>query len=171
MKILLHPNPILYEPSKECLLLDFPMVLEQVKQMTELLEQVQGLGLAAPQVGIKKRFFIMRTVEDETCNEKGGIITIINPRILNAYEEIESEEGCLSLPGCQVKVKRYAYIEVTFRDHLWNEKHGVFTEPESIIFQHEFDHLVGKTLISGLSRIKKDIYVKKIKKYKRLHGL
>lgn len=139
--------------------------------MRKILLEHKGLGLSAPQAGLPLRFFIMKTCVDPDTEQWGSIITIINPEVIDMYEDTTFTEGCLSLPGVKVKMDRKAYVELKYRDEDWNERHGVFCYPESIVVQHEIDHLDGKSIISHLSKGAKKMHIKKVNKFKRLAGL
>lgn len=107
-----------------------------VRDMKETLESANGVGLAAPQVGIIRRVFVV--------NMDGEIKEFINPEIIEKRGEQTPIEGCLSVPGVWGKVKRPAYVKVRAYDCEGNlfeaEGEGVIAEA----FEHEMDHLDGK---------------------------
>ncbi len=115
--------------------------IKTIKNMAEhfyfIMEQNQGVGLAAPQIGISKRFFIMKYKEDN--------IICINPEIIYSSPiiEIDSQEGCLSVSGKQFIVKRASMITVKYIDLENNSIKKDLIGYDAIIFQHEFDHLDG----------------------------
>ena len=138
----------------------------------------RGVGLAAPQVGLSKRFFVMdvdytrEEVKDPGDDEK--IIDIeyenfcprifINPVIEEKSGEILYEEGCLSLPGISEKVKRYESIVVSYQDTN-GDKHSLeATGLFSVCIQHEIDHLDGIVFWDRLSPLKRNLLAKKYKK-------
>jgi peptide deformylase len=129
--------------------------------MFDSMYAAQGIGLAAPQIGISKQI----TVIDVSFNEKPeDKIVLINPVIVEREGSIHEEEGCLSLPDINEKVKRAARVKVRAQ----NAK-GEFFEIEgeellSRALQHEIDHLHGILFIDHLSRLKRDLILRRIKK-------
>lgn len=131
-----------------------------------------GIGLAAPQVGISKRFFVMDIWYDreEIKNAEGDTefrlsnfkpIVIANPIFKNKSGEILYEEGCLSVPGIYEEVKRAKLVTVDFQD-MWGASHTVDAdELLSVCLQHENDHLDGVVFIERLSLLKKQLLEKK----------
>ena len=95
-------------------------------------------------------------------------ITIINPKILSLGEEIVSyEEGCLSFPEHFAEIDRPEKIDIEFLDENNNKKSLKFVGFESRIIQHEIDHLNGILFVDHLSRLKRDVILRKMKKYKK----
>ncbi len=130
--------------------------IELSRNMVESLRHYGGLGLAAPQVGLRYRMFVMDTHPAYAC---------FNPIIVDAASElIELDEGCLSFRGLLIKVKRPRLIKVRFalptgeiQTHTWNDM-------TARIFQHELDHLNGKVIWNNLSRLKLEMARKKARK-------
>lgn len=111
-----------------------------IKDMSETLKAANGLGLAAPQVGILKRLFIYDLGEGVRC--------FVNPEIIWASEETaEDTEGCLSVPGHEVTVVRPASVTVTGSDERGNDITIEAEELMARMFQHEIDHLDGVLII------------------------
>lgn len=105
-------------------------------RMLEFMQQQGGIGLAAPQVGISKRVFVMQIDRLATF--------CFNPEIISVSEEtMPFEEGCLSFPGEQLTTKRPRSIEVRYQDHSGVWINGQFSGLASVCFQHELDHLNG----------------------------
>jgi len=105
-----------------------------------LLATDDGVGLAAPQIGVTKRVFMMRPdIKDNTVR------ILINPEIVDTSKELVNfQEGCLSYPGVIVDTQRYSYVKVRYLTRNMEEKERLFTGYESIIVQHEIDHLYGE---------------------------
>jgi len=119
-----------------------PLFQQLIDDMFETMYAAPGVGLAAPQVGVSKRLFVMDIGEDEE-HPQGGRYVVINPRIESAEEEIEMAEGCLSVPGLVGDITRYRLVVVDGLD-----RHGERVRLEgSDLFaqalQHEIDHLNG----------------------------
>ncbi len=138
MEIITYPNRVLKKKAKK--ITDFNQdLLSLIQEMKQTLGE-KGVGLAAPQVGQSLRLFIIRWENQE--------LVLINPRIIScSRNKIEAEEGCLSLPGLSVNVKRSDKIDI----EAYNEQ-GIITRMTlegwiARIFQHEFDHLNGILII------------------------
>ena len=137
-----------------------------VDKMIDTMHANNGLGLAAIQVGVPKRLFIIDWHQHETNEiDRSKVMVFINPEITDCSEEIISkDEGCLSLPGIKADVKRFKRCKVKAFDI--NGK-PFEMEPEellSVACQHEYDHLNGILYIDRLSQLKRELLVKKYKK-------
>lgn len=162
LQILQYPHPVLKEVAKEVtkeeINDDFRATIEE---MSGLMNEAQGVGLAAIQVGIKKRFFLMI---DDLDNAEQKVIAIINPEIVAQAGEVNDEEGCLSFPGVNAKVKRSETVKVKglneFGEEIEIEKNGYLAR----CIEHEIDHLNGVTFFDHLGAIKRQMIEKKYKK-------
>ena len=177
MEILTFPNELLRRKSKEVELendLEKKELISNVHEMTELMYEANGIGLAAPQVGIAKRFFIIdveQTVErDEDDNviarKKGNLHVFINPKIVSKEGDVLYEEGCLSVPGIYEDVKRAQKVTVEYYDYNFEKKQMIAEGLMAIAIQHENDHLDGKLFIDKLSVVKRTMIKNKISKGK-----
>jgi peptide deformylase len=141
---------------------DFGEELQRlVDDMLETMYAAPGVGLAAPQVGISQRLFVIDTSSD---TEPGQVIVLANPELFETEDEVESEEGCLSVPDYSAKVKRARRVAV--RGH---NRHGqpIEVRGEELLaraLQHEIDHLEGTLFIDRLSPFRREIAKKKLKK-------
>ena len=123
-----------------------------------------GIGLAAPQVGIKKRLIVIDLKEEG----KSSPIIFINPKIVSSSNECSiNEECCLSIPGYYAEVKRSNIVEVEWEGLDRKKKREKLTGLMSICIQHEIDHLDGILFIDYLSNLKKKRAIEKVKKYKK----
>ena len=163
MKIIIAPDNRLNQVSKKVEVLD-NTVISILDQMLECMYKNKGIGLAAPQVGILKRLVVV------DCSDKNNIkkpIKLINPEIVKLSSEIsEFEEGCLSLPTQYAKVKRPAEIIVKFQNIEGIFCQESFSGIEATCIQHEIDHLDGKLFVDHVSKLKKNIIIKKLIKFK-----
>ena len=160
MKIVLYGTPVLRKVSKKVEKIDNKLN-ETLDEMVVTMRNAKGIGLAANQVGIDERFFVLE-IEDK-------IKKIINPEILEFSEEvIEIEEGCLSLPGIYKRAIRPRVIKVKY----WNEKGEEVTEEMEELwaraFQHELDHLDGILFIDKISPMSKRLISKKLEQLKKI---
>ncbi|ALB02128.1 hypothetical protein ACH24_05905 [Francisella persica ATCC VR-331] len=162
LEILKYPHQVLREVAKEVTKDEINYDLRTtIAEMRELMLKAGGIGLAAIQVGIKKRFFIMY---DNLEKQNPEIITIINPQIIEQSGKIIDEEGCLSFPGISAKVNRATTVKIKalneFGDEIEIEKDGFLAR----CIQHEIDHLNGITFFDHLGSLKRKMIEKKYKK-------
>ncbi|MFV9984744.1 MAG: peptide deformylase [Francisella endosymbiont of Hyalomma asiaticum] len=162
LEILKYPHPVLKEIAKEVTKDEINDDLyATIVKMRELMFEAGGVGLAAIQVGIKKRFFIMY---DNLEEQNPKIITIINPQIIEQSGKIIDEEGCLSFPGVSAKVNRATIVKIKalneFGDEIEIEKDGFLAR----CIQHEIDHLNGITFLNHLGSLERKMIEKKYKK-------
>ena len=140
--IIKFPNPILRQKSKE--VKDITQdVKELIEDMVETMKESQGVGLAAPQVGVLKRIIIVKTQE--------GPQAFVNPKIIKKSKEKETEEeGCLSLLGIRLDIKRAKEVEVEALDKEGREIKIKVQDLTARIIQHEIDHLDGILFIDRI---------------------
>ena len=160
-KILLYPNSLLLRTSARIEKFDDNLV-SLSRDLIDTMYDADGVGLAAPQVGINKRIFVMdcsREDEDKDCK------IVINPEIEHESEELSSyKEGCLSIPGITEEVSRPKVIKVVYQDIRGVTHHDTYDNLWSTCFQHELDHLNGKLFIDHLRPMKKILVKNKMKK-------
>ncbi|MEN2985993.1 MAG: peptide deformylase [Thermodesulfovibrionaceae bacterium] len=162
MKILIYGHPILREKSQ--LVEEINGELKKtIDQMAELMYKAKGLGLAANQVGIPKRFFILDVAQKDG---KPELLVFINPEILEVQGEISHEEGCLSIPGYYAKIDRYAHLLVKAYDLKEKPFERELSGLAAIAFQHEYDHIEGILFIDRLSLLKQNLFKRWWKKHK-----
>jgi len=148
LKLILYPNKILKKINQPITKKLLYRVLPNIEKMEELLKTHDGIGLAAPQVGINLRFCIIRY---KNCN-----INMLDPYILSHGKDTDVlKEGCMSLPDVTSSVKRYRAITVWYYDENWIEKKEVFEGFEARIIQHEIDHLDNILLTHHMSHTDK----------------
>lgn len=159
-EIVKYPDPVLAKRGEAVTVFD-DKLKALVEEMFESMYAAQGIGLAAPQIGLSQRLTVIDVSFKKNPDEK---VVLINPEIIEREGEQYEEEGCLSLPEIREKVKRAAKVKVRAQntDGEWFEIEG--EELLSRAFQHEIDHLDGVLFIDRLSRLKKDLLVRKIKK-------
>jgi peptide deformylase len=165
LNILHFPDPKLRTVAKPVTKFDQKLT-ELVSNMFETMYEAPGIGLAATQVDVHIRLLVM-----DVSEERNQPRCLINPELLQADGEEESDEGCLSVPGYYETVKRAEYIRVRTQD-----KNGEFIEfeangIEAVCIQHEMDHLVGRLFVDYISTMKRDRIRKKLVKQKKLGTL
>ena len=121
-----------------------PELQRLVDEMIETMREAGGVGLAAPQVGVPLRVFVAELPEDEEDPQSGRVYVLVNPKIIKAsLEEVEGEEGCLSIPGIYGDVWRAEEVVVRAQDVNGKEIRLRAKGFLARIFQHEIDHLNG----------------------------
>jgi len=163
-KIIIEPDPIL---RKKCEPLE-KVDTDTKKLMDDMLETMYaapGIGLAAVQIGILKRLVVIDISRDE---EKKNPIFLINPEIINQSKQTSVyEEGCLSIPGQFAEIERPAECTLKYIDYNGKEKELKADGLLATCIQHEVDHLNGILFIDYLSKLKKDMIIKKLVKKKK----
>ena len=160
LKIRKYPDPVLSQPGEPVTEFDNEF-RKLVADMFETMYAAQGIGLAAPQVGISKRL----TVIDLSMSKvPDGKLVLVNPEIISREGRLYEEEGCLSFPEIREKVSRAAKVRIRAQDEYgkWFEMDG--EELLSRAFQHEIDHLDGILFIFRMSPLKRNLNLRKIRK-------
>lgn len=163
LKIVTYPNPVLKKISKPVTAID-KTIQKLIEDMFETMYAAPGVGLAAPQVGISQRILVIDVGRLENEVLKHDPKAIINPVITLKEEKIIWEEGCLSLPHLILPMERSKKIMVEGLDLSGKPIKYLVEDLLAVAFQHEIDHLDGKLLVDKLSHLKKDLYLKKLKK-------
>ncbi|MED5361111.1 MAG: peptide deformylase [Actinomycetota bacterium] len=136
-------DPVLRQEAKSIDNID-GRIVQMVDDMVPAMYQAEGIGLAAPQVGIQKRLFVYDIGE--------GPQTLVNPEIVDSDGEWTFEEGCLSVPGLSFEIIRPKEVHLIGRDLNGNEVSIEADELLARLFQHELDHLDGVLLLDHLER-------------------
>ena len=166
LQIHTYPESILKKKAKPVKNID-NNIRTLIDNMFETMYNALGIGLAATQIGEESLLFLM---DVHTEDEKKHPMVFINPKIVESSGEASIEEGCLSLPGFRINVKRNDQILVSAFD--LNEKE-IFFEAKgltAIVIQHEMDHLIGITLLDKTSLLKREAYIRSLKKGRTEHS-
>lgn len=163
--ILLHPDPRL---KKVCAPVEgvTPELGKLAEDMLQTMYDAPGIGLAAPQVGVMQRLFVMDCVKGQ--DEAAKPMVLINPEVTWTSEDRSTyEEGCLSIPEQFAEVTRPARVRMAWTG-LDNQRHEEeFDDLWATCAQHEFDHLNGKLFIDYLGPIKRQLITRRMEKFKR----
>ena len=176
LELRIFPDPILKKRSEEIVKIDTD-IKKLMDQMLETMYSQRGVGLAAVQVGHLKRILVMDveyelTDCDDGCCHKKNIankepIFMVNPEIISGSKEQNIFfEGCLSFPEIRAEIKRPKIVEIKYLDYDGNEQVIKAEGLLSTCVQHEIDHLDGITFIDYLSKVKRDMLLRKM--YKKL---
>jgi peptide deformylase len=166
LQLVISPNPILKQVSASVSSVDKDLQ-KFMDDMLETMYYQEGVGIAAVQVGVLKRIFILDIDKDESREEKNPIF-FINPEILYLSDEhSDYNEGCLSFPGARSLLSRPARVKLRYLDYDGNQRE---IEAENYMARgvlHENDHLNGITMTDHLSAIKRDVFIRQMNKFIR----
>lgn len=180
LQIFTYPAPVLKKVAEP--VTEFNDELRTlIKNMLFTMYHAPGIGLAAPQVGVSKRFFVLDiwfdrekvTLADgseEFRYSEFNPMVFINPVFKNKQGEIIHEEGCLSVPGIYEDVKRAEFVTVEYQDMFGSHHQLEADELLSVCLQHENDHLDGIIFIERLSLLKRQLLEKKFLKQQKKKG-
>jgi peptide deformylase len=164
LSILFYPDPILRKKAEPVEQVDGEL-RRLLEQMLETMRAAPGVGLAAPQIGLSRRVFVMDPARE---GEPPAPRCFINPEILELGETTRiHEEGCLSLPGIFAEVERPASILIRYVDTSGELREDRLEGHAATVAQHELDHLNGVLFVDHLSRLKRDFLIRKFRKARR----
>jgi len=155
-------DPVLQTPAARILQIDGTLQ-QLVDAMKETMYRAPGVGLAAPQIG---RSLSLATVDATIGEGPGEFFVLINPEILETEGAETDDEGCLSLPGFTMPVRRHRRIVVRTLDLEGREAVREFTGFLARVVQHEVDHLQGRLILDRVSSLKRKLVKQEIKKLK-----
>lgn len=164
LPIYLYGQPVLRKVTRD-ISPDYPNLKELIENMFETMYHADGIGLAAPQVGLDIRLLV---IDLSPCAETdpafdGFKKVMINARILEVSGEEEAvEEGCLSLPGIHERVPRKNYLHIKYMDENFVEHDEEYEGFFARVIQHELDHLEGKMFIDHISGIRRQMIKAKL---------
>ena len=162
-EIVKYPDPVLARPADP--VTEFDSALRQlVAEMFESMYAAQGIGLAAPQIGISRRLTVIDIGFKKNPEDK---LVLINPEIISREGRQFEEEGCLSLPDIREKVHRAAEVTVRAQNERGESFEVTGDELLARALQHEIDHLDGILFIDRISRLKRELALRKIRKMQK----
>jgi peptide deformylase len=170
LNVLVAPHPALSTKVAPVTAFD-DTLRQQLTDMTETMYADKGIGLAANQVGILKRIVVMDIGDDNSLTRdadpiKPQLFYFINPEIeWESEEKVVFEEGCLSAPGQGVPIERSASLRLRYQNEKGVETTETFHGLQARCILHEVDHINGKTMLDYLSKLKKDLALRKIMKH------
>jgi peptide deformylase len=166
--ILIHPDPRLRRAAEPVAAID-EALRRLAADMLETMYDAPGVGLAAPQVGVPKRLFVMDcTPKNEDGTQDRHPMVLLNPEIVWTSEEVNThEEGCLSIPEVYEEVTRPERVRVRWTDLDGGAREEEFDGLWSTCAQHEIDHLDGRLFIDHLGAVKRAMITARMRKLKR----
>ncbi|GJM33987.1 MAG: peptide deformylase [Saprospiraceae bacterium] len=169
LPILGYGYPVLKKMTEE-VSPDYPDLKELIENMLETMYNASGVGLAAPQIGLSLRLFVIDTkqVMEEGKEEEGYKQAFINAHILEDGGEIWAyEEGCLSIPDVRGDVERPTQIRMRYQDENFETHEKVFTGMNARVIQHEYDHIEGILFTEHLKPIKRRLVKRKLENIRK----
>jgi len=164
LPIYLYGQPVLRKVAQN-INPDYPKLKELIDNMFETMYNANGIGLAAPQIGLDIRLFVidLSPLAEDDERFDGFKKVFINAQITESSEETESiQEGCLSLPGINESVTRPKEIKINYFDENFVEHNEVYSGFFARCIQHEYDHIEGKMFIDKISAIRKQLIKSKL---------
>lgn len=162
MEFNLGPHTTLKESSRPWNFSEDGDAIQLEKDMIDFMKANNGIGLAANQIGLSVRVFVMGS---DSLPEMPAPFALFNPEITEASEEmILDQEGCLSFPGIWLTIKRPSWVKVKYQDSKGIEHEDKFEGLMSKCFQHELDHLNGICFVDKVSKLKLQLAIKKQRK-------
>jgi peptide deformylase len=161
--LLRHGAPVLHRPADPVASLT-PEIQTVIDDLVQTMYAAPGIGLAAPQIGVPVRIFV---VDITAGRSSGELVVMVNPEFVDREGMQVEDEGCLSVPGFNASVVRPARVVVRGLDREGVERTVEATGLLARAFQHEIDHLDGTLFIDRLRGIKRDLIVRRIQKLKR----
>jgi len=157
LPIYAYGSPVLRQKA-ETISPEYPGLEELIANMYETMYASNGIGLAAPQIGLPIRLFVVDGSELDDIDPVDFKQTFINPVILEEFDAKWSfEEGCLSIPQIREHVSRHAKLRIRYQDEQFREHEAVFDGMAARIIQHEYDHIEGKLFIDRISSFKRTL--------------
>lgn len=161
LPIITLPNPVLRKPSAEVERIDAELG-KLADDMLDTMYAAPGVGLAAVQVGVPRRLIVIDAAKED---DPPAPLILINPEIVALGSDLRlHEEGCLSIPDERVEIERPASLTVRYLDRNGKLQELAAEGLLATVIQHEIDHLNGKLIIDYLSRLKRDIIIRRFKK-------
>jgi len=165
MPIIAYGDPVLKKKATAIEPAEYPHIKQLVDDMFETMYGARGVGLAAPQVGLSMRLFIVDATpfDDDEPELKDFKKAFINAQMLEETgEEWAFNEGCLSIPDIREDVYRCPVIRISYYDENWHHHEETFKGMAARIIQHEYDHIEGKLFTDKLSPLRKRLIEKKL---------
>jgi len=163
--IIAYGDPVLRRKATAIEPDEYPHIKELIENMFETMYAAHGVGLAAPQVGLSMRLFVIDAspFEEEDTTLKGFKKAFINAMIIEETgEEWPFNEGCLSIPDIREDVYRKKAVTLSYYDEDWKHHQETFSGMAARVIQHEYDHIEGKLFTDKLSPLRRRLIEKKL---------
>lgn len=164
LPILVAPHPVLKQTARPVAAVD-KRVATLMRDMLETMYEANGIGLAAPQVGVSERIIVVDVHEKDEPNQP---FLMANPEVVWESQDLHAyEEGCLSVPEHYAEVVRPASVTVRYLDENGAAKEIRAEDTLAVCLQHEIDHLNGVLFVDHLSSLKRSMILRKLQKQQR----
>ena len=163
--IIAYGDPVLRRKATAIEPDEYPHIKQIIDDMYETMYGARGVGLAAPQVGLSMRLFVIdaSVFADEDPDLKDFKKTFLNATILEETgEEWGFNEGCLSIPDIREDVYRKPTVKISYYDENWKHHEDIFSGLAARVIQHEYDHIEGKLFTDKLSPLRKRLIEKRL---------
>ena len=168
LEILTLPDPILRQVAAPVERVD-DALRRLADDMLETMYAAPGVGLAAIQVGIPKRLLVVDLGDEDPESEARRPFVLFNPEIVRRSDSLRIyDEGCLSIPDVKVEIERPDALTVRYVDRDGHQQEMAATGLLATAIQHELDHLDGRLIIDFMSKLRRDMVIRKFKKQSRL---
>ena len=142
---------------------DYPNLQEVIDNMFETMYNASGVGIAAPQVGLSIRLFVIDLTDKEESDLKDFKKVFINAQILKEEgDKWNFNEGCLSIPDIREDISRNQTVTISYFDENWNQHTETFSGFKARVIQHEYDHIEGKLFTDKLSPLRRAMIKSKL---------
>jgi len=163
--IIAYGDPVLRRKATAIAPDEYPHIKELIENMFETMYAAHGVGLAAPQVGLSMRLFVVDAspFADDDPSLTGFKKVFINAAVLDETgEEWAFNEGCLSIPDIREDIYRQKCVRISYYDEEWKHREETFSGMAARIIQHEYDHIEGKLFTDKLSPLRRRLIDKKL---------
>lgn len=164
LPVIAYGDPVLRQKTRE-IDKDYPKLDELIKDMFDTMYAAYGVGIAAPQIGVPIRLFVIdgEPYEEDDPSMKGFKKVFINAQIIEEQGGLwDYNEGCLSIPDIREDISRKEQITITYYDENWTKHKRTFEGLAARIIQHEYDHIEGVLFTDKLSPLKKTLLKRKL---------
>lgn len=142
---------------------DYPNLSELIANMFETMYNASGVGIAAPQIGLSVRLFVIDLSEKDEPDLKNFKKVFINAQVLNEEgEKWDFNEGCLSIPDIREDISRTQKVTISYFDEDWKQHTETFSGFKARVIQHEYDHIEGKLFTDKLSPLRRAMLKRKL---------
>jgi len=164
LPVFTYGNPVLRKEAED-ITADFPNLKKLIDDMFDTMHHADGVGLAAPQVGLSIRLLVidLSALKEDNPEISDFRVVMINPVLLEMSEEEEElNEGCLSIPGISEKVFRSHRIKMSYLDENFTMQTGEFVGFRARVIQHEYDHLEGSLFTDHINPLRRQMIKSKL---------
>ena len=155
LPIIAYGDPVLKKKAVD-ITKDYPNLSELITNMFETMYNANGVGIAAPQIGLSIRLFVIDLTDKEDPEFKDFKKVFINAQVLNEEgEKWDFNEGCLSIPDVREDISRHQNVTITYFDENWKQHTETFSGFKARVIQHEYDHIEGKLFTDKLSPLRR----------------